>query len=149
MDSRKPQKKRSRRSSRPARTAIIPLPQVPEGERPLKFSFKHLDTEHPKFHPKECSVEFHCALLDKVKEYSSWTVEAFCEANGNDRRHAIFFPDTTEKQGFALLADEQFADTECWQFCLQRDREWRVHGFVLEDTFYVVWLDEYHKLYGK
>jgi hypothetical protein len=147
--SRTPQKKNKQRNAPQATTnAGIPLPHLPEGERPLKFSFKHLDIGHPKFNPAECSVGFYCALLDKIKEYSSWTVEGFCEANGNDRRHQIYFPETSEQQGFALLADEQFADTESWQFCLLQTREWRVHGFILADTFYVVWLDENHALYG-
>lgn len=143
---REPQKKKKVRNVA-AIAAGIPDPHIPTNERPLKFSFKHLDRGHSKFNPEECSVPFFVAMLEKIKDYSNWSVENFCEAHGNERRHQIVFQGTSEKQEFAILGEEQFADTESWQFCLLQHEEWRIHGFILADTFYVVWLDQFHRLY--
>lgn len=130
-------------------SASIPPPVIPAGERPLYFSFKHLDITCQKFHSENCSPEFYLAFLKKLREYSGWTVESFTDSNNNDHRHIIDFSGTTEPSGFAFLKNEQLEDSESWQFCLDKSSSQRVHGFILGDTFYVVWLDPNHNLYAE
>jgi hypothetical protein len=36
---------------------------------------------------------------------------------------------------------------EGWQFCLTANEHGRVHGIIIDDTFYVIWLDHDHQLY--
>jgi hypothetical protein len=117
----------------------------------LKFSFKHLDPDHPKFRIDECPKEFWCALHRSIKHYSTWTVEQFRDENNNlEKRHPIYFQETSEPNGFGI-DEEQLDYEEAWQFsvipvptCI-----WRVHGILQEDTFYVVWLDRCHRLFRK
>jgi hypothetical protein len=33
------------------------------------------------------------------------------------------------------------------QFCLSANEHGRVHGIIIDDTFYVIWLDHDHRLY--
>ncbi len=73
----------------------------------------------------------------------------FCDQNNQERRHVIYFPETSEPHGFPNLKEEQLSYHESWQFCLTRERDWRVHGILIDDTFYVVWLDPNHSLYGQ
>jgi hypothetical protein len=126
----------------------IPAPILPPATETLKFSFRHLDTETEKFLITHCSEEFLRQLVHTIKEFSSWTVEQFCDANNRERRHVIWFTDTTEPDGFPNMDREQLAYHESWQFQLTRERDWRVHGILIDDTFYIVWLDPNHSLYG-
>jgi hypothetical protein len=125
----------------------IPEVTIPTGERKLRFSFKHLDTTHHVFSPAYCEAEYHCALLERIKALSSWTVDQFCDHANNEHRHIIDFAETVEKDGFSSVEEEQLLFTESWQFEVMPKTLWRVHGFLIEDTFYVIWLDPNHQLY--
>jgi hypothetical protein len=50
--------------------------------------------------------------------------------------------------GVGLDAD-QIAYEEAWQFELTRQQDWRVHGILIDDTFFVIWLDANHLLYPR
>lgn len=144
------QKQKTKRLAGINTSAPIPRPVIPDGKQPLYFSFKHLDIKCQKFHSDHCSPEFYLAFLNKLREYSGWTVENFTDSNNNDHRHIIDFSETTEPNGFAILKNnEQLEDSESWQFCLDKSSSQRVHGFILGDTFYVVWLDPNHNLYAE
>ncbi|MGI9069853.1 MAG: hypothetical protein ACR2JB_00635 [Bryobacteraceae bacterium] len=61
----------------------------------------------------------------------------------------IDFDRTLEKGGFIEapgVDEDQLAYLEAWQFEVCPGKQWRVHGFISEDTFYIVWLDPEHKL---
>ncbi|MBZ5628113.1 MAG: hypothetical protein LAO06_04520 [Acidobacteriia bacterium] len=130
-------------------TPAIPEIVVPAENRPLRFSFKHLDTANRKFQLADCNAEFFRALVERIRDYSSWTVDDFCDQNNNEHRHVIHFPDTTEPNGFAGLGfdPDQLEYHEAWQFELSPIEEWRVHGILIDDTFYIIWLDADHNLY--
>jgi hypothetical protein len=130
------------------RRGEIPAPILPPAREILKFSFRHLDTYTEKFTVSHCDGEFLRQLLHTIRELSSWTVEQFCDQNNNERRHVIWFPDTTEPDGFPNLDKEQLSYHESWQFQLSKEQEWRVHGILIDDTYYIVWLDPNHALYG-
>lgn len=126
-----------------------PCPE-PETER-LQFSFKHLDENHPKFKIESCSSDYLRALLLQIKVYSDYTEEQFTDQNNNDHRHWNFWRDTTETNGFTNLSDE-IQNEYSWQFALNPQSRkapganWRVHGMLVGNVFYIVWLDPQHKL---
>ena len=65
--------------------------------------------------------------------------------------HEIGFEDTSEKGGFPDLG-EQLETDDAWQFAVDVSKPeglWRVHGFFIDSTFYIVWLEEHHRLYPK
>jgi len=129
-----------------------PVWYVPAGRGHLRFSFKYLDVNHGSFAVCDCDLAFFIELANRLKEYSTWTVEQFRDANNTiEHRHPIDFSDTSEKRGFPNIDPEEFADGENWQFAVSLSPSYigRVHGVLLGDTFFVVWLDKCHRLYRK
>ncbi|MEJ1826111.1 hypothetical protein SMA73_25430, partial [Escherichia coli] len=62
------------------------------------------------------------------------------------RAHRHHWRGTTEKLGFPHLPDE-WDGHEAWQFQLSANKHGRVHGILVDEVFYVVWLDPEHRLY--
>ncbi|NMG11911.1 hypothetical protein DP117_35700 [Brasilonema sp. UFV-L1] len=62
------------------------------------------------------------------------------------RCHPIDWIDTTESC-FGFPGEEQLVDTP-YQFSISSNKHGRVHGFFIEEVFYIVWLDPNHKLYS-
>jgi hypothetical protein len=80
------------------------------------------------------------------------TVDDFLDQNNKEHRHKIFFEDTSEKDGFVGapgVDKDQIGYLEAWQFQVCDATDWRVHGFILDETFYIVWLDPLHRLYPR
>lgn len=133
----------------------IPEPRVPAASNPLRFSFKHLDTEHLRFALGDCSKDYLDELFICLRVYSTWSVDQFSDQNNKARRHVIKFEETTEKNGFPHVDKEQLAIHDCWQFqvcrrCLDNrcsHNQWRAHGMLIEEIFFIVWLDPRHHLY--
>jgi hypothetical protein len=138
------------------RSGSIPEPRPSSIDKlPLKFSFKHLDFENLKFRPSVCTLEYLLALLEALQRFSTWTVDQFMDINDKENRHSIYFPETSEPDGFEGIPPgdvEQFGYHDGWQFRIyspqQPWQQWRVHGILIDDTFFVVWLDERHLLYN-
>lgn len=137
----------------PPRPTKKPSPRIP---RPVKadqlfsaeiidFSFKHLDTTHQRFGLSVCDADFFYALFEEIKALSSDTVQNFCLPDKDRHSHQINFEQTTEPNGFPDLG-EQLEPELCWQFALRKDRPWRVHGFFIGSTFYIIWFDPSHQL---
>jgi hypothetical protein len=134
----------------------IPEPGPTRTEQlPLRFSFKHLDLEKQKFHPSKCEIEYFVRLFHTLRKFSTWTVEQFTDQNNNEHRHIIWFSDTSEPDGFAHIPNvdsDQFGYEGGWQFAVDHPEKpwlrWRVHGILIDEIFFVVWLDQEHLLFG-
>jgi len=69
-------------------------------------------------------------------------------------RHTIDWAITNIPTGFASSKPDDIGTDEAWQFGLQDEEgnvkktPYRVHGYVYERTFYIVWLDHNHFLTG-
>jgi hypothetical protein len=97
-------------------------------------------------------VTFFLELIIALHRYSTWPEEDFVNENNNEHRHRIWFPQTSEPEGFAGapgIDPDQLGFLEPWQFSICRESDWRVHGFIVDGTFYVVWLDPNHALYPR
>lgn len=115
----------------------------------LRFSFKYLDFQNAKFLPSDCSHEYLCKLFKMLHIFSDWRVGDFVDQNNNEHRHILAFETSTEPNGFQIPEAEQMGYVEGWQFSVRPEVYYdrgRVHGAIVDDTFYVVWLDEHHRL---
>lgn len=76
------------------------------------------------------------------------TVAEFRRAGGKPlRSHEIRFYETSEKKGFG---HGEIYEGECaWQFSLTSNEHGRVHGLLVQNIFYVIWLDPKHRLYAE
>lgn len=62
------------------------------------------------------------------------------------RNHTHDWSKTARPNGFSSL-NEHFRDYPGWQFCISANEHGRVHGVIIDDTFYIIWLDHNHNLY--
>jgi hypothetical protein len=112
----------------------------------LTFSFKYLQSEHHKFSGNRQETAYWLTLLDRLKALSGLTAqELLINRSSSLRCHPIKWQDTSEN-GFGLPNEEQLVDTP-YQFSLSSNEHGRVHGFFIDQVFYIVWLDPNHQLY--
>ena len=126
-----------------ARSAI---PTTKVRDEPLRFSFQYFRDD-----PEMCPGEYDCAytqkLIERLQALSSWTVTQFTtKTDKGVRNHRIDWDRTARPDGFAHL-NQQLRDSDAWQFSVSSNAHGRVHGLLIDSTFYVVWLDYNHALY--
>lgn len=112
----------------------------------ISFSFKYYQHSHSKFSCSEKEVIYWLTLLERLKALSSLSAqELLINRSSSLRCHPIKWEDTSET-GFGLPNEEQLVDTP-YQFSLSSNEHGRVHGFFINEIFYIVWLDPDHLLY--
>lgn len=138
-----------RRGKVPRLAETIPSVQPLPDADTLRFSFKHLDlTGNAKFSLTRCRDGYLKTLLERLRDLSRLTAKEFRTSRSSAlRSHPIDFSETTEPQRFHTL-NEQLRSEQAWQFQLTANEHGRVHGILLLDTFYVVWIDPDHELYS-
>ncbi len=113
----------------------------------ISFSFKYYRDAHNKFSCNNKAAKYWLTLLDRLRTLSALSAKELMVNRGNALRcHPIKWEDTSEN-GFGLPNEEQLADTPC-QFSLSSNKHGRVHGFLIDEIFYIVWLDPDHVLYS-
>jgi hypothetical protein len=118
----------------------------------ISFSYKYLKNDNHKFCINSKSQEYIAnylqTLLERLRDLSSMTVNEITVINAKSLRcHKIDWADTTETC-FGLMNEDQLVDIP-YQFQLSSNEYGRIHGFFIENVFYVVWLDPDHLLYSK
>ena len=136
----------ARGQSRPP-SGKIPAASPPQDEL-LRFSFKLLDLSNPKFSTSRCGSGYVDRFLRRLRDLSAIKVGEFRSNKSKAiRAHRIDFPSTTEPNGFASL-NAQLREVGAWQFEITVNEHGRVHGILIDETFYVVWIDPEHRLYA-
>src|SRR5258706_5016601 len=94
----------------------IPPASVPSENVPLRFSFKLLDLDHPKFRTQRCRDGYLEHFLKRLRDVCSITVREFrCNRSPSLKSHRLDFSQTSEAFGFTNL-NEQLKAEEAWQF---------------------------------
>lgn len=102
-----------------------------------KFSFSNID--EVKYLPK---------MIDRLKGISTFTMNEFLN-NGSAslRCHPIKWSDeNVTEDSFGLNNEDEIVDTP-FQFAISQNKYGRVHGFIIDSTFYIRWIDPSHNLY--
>ena len=95
----------------------------------------------------DCETTYFLTLLERLKNFSTWTVQELLRNRSSAIRcHSIEWSDTTE-DGFDLPNEEQLVDPPD-QLSISTSGHGRIHGFFIDDIFYIVWLDPKHLLYS-
>ena len=117
--------------------------------REVVFSFKHLQ-ENEKFSHSEGyedkpdgAVRFYKQLIDRLHGFSRYKLSEVTGRDKRDHSHPIIWEKTSERDGFPLH-EQQIG--ECYQLCLGTNQG-RIHGFFVDNTFYIVWCDPNHRLF--
>lgn len=112
----------------------------------VRFSFRHL-TFNDKFQlPQANQGRYLQIFLERLRDISSMKVAEIKASGKGLRCHSIDWRGTTEPGGYAHLS-QQLQDCEPRQFSLTANEYGRVHGILIDNVFYVVWIDPSHALY--
>ena len=127
--------------------AIAIRQQVEKGQTELvNFSFKYLNEKAEKFIYSNKDGRYFTTLKERLKAISGMSItELYANRSGALRCHPINFVRTSEPD-FGIPQEEQIA-TQPYQFSISANQDGRVHGFIIKNTFYIVWLDPDHHLY--
>lgn len=113
----------------------------------ISFSLKHLQCNHTKFSFQNRNPQYLVTLLERLRDLSSMTVQEIRSNRSKVLRcHPISWEKTTEIC-FGIRNEEQIVETP-YQFSVSSNEHGRIHGFFIDDIFYIVWLDPEHKLYA-
>lgn len=113
----------------------------------LKFSFDHFSAADAELCPANFADGYVQALMDRLKNLSTWKVSEFLTPKGQAvRNHILTWARTSRPDGFTHL-NKKFQSYPAYQFQISANDRGRVHGLLIDDTFHVVWLDQDHKLY--
>lgn len=129
--------------------AKAPLGQIkksPPHEGRLTFSFALFDGVDSDICAEVFPNGYTRKLIERMQAVSQMTQTEFREAGRSLRSHTHEWAKTSRPNGFERL-NEQLRDYPGWQFCLSANEHGRVHGIIIGDVFYVIWLDLRHQLY--
>lgn len=110
---------------------------------PLRFSFTCLDLEHDLFNCGEThrvKDSWFTHLLNNLSEISKLNFKEFVNQRQHYDLHPIDWDQTSCKP---TLAD--YHQYEFMQFRLSSSTG-RVHGYFVDNTFFILWLDPHHNL---
>jgi hypothetical protein len=116
----------------------------------IRFSFKFYQPDHEEMHCRDREADYFRKLLDRIKDLSNEPIKSLTQGKTDrtTRFHPINFrEERVSRDGFGIAGWEQYDDA-AWQFSLSANEHGRVHGFLIENVFYVVWLDPRHRLYS-
>ena len=124
----------------------IPAPSLSTAH--LSVSFKHFKEREP-FLVLYGQANYFSVLLQRLRAVCGMTMSAFRTSDSKAlRSHPIKWEDTTEPEGFDHLNPQLREQIIGWQFSVSSNEHGRVHGFIVDEVFYVVWLDPFHRLYA-
>jgi hypothetical protein len=131
--------------------AIVP-PKVISDQENIVFTFSYFNSSHAISAHGQDAAYFH-DLLERLKAMCGFKVKEFREAHAaaynpkSIRAHKIDWTHhKCSQKGFGVPQREDL-DAIGWQFTVSKSKRGRVHGFLIDRVFYVVWLDPEHKLY--
>jgi hypothetical protein len=116
----------------------------------VRFSFIYFNREHELFTCGKAPDGWFLVLFDNLKEISKLTKNEFLfdqryKNHYDTHQHDWDKQDETRYYPLPEGMFEQIKD-DCWQFRLSSSNG-RVHGFMIENVFYIVWLDPHHNFY--
>lgn len=118
--------------------------EIPQG---ISFSFRYFENDNQKFLFNDKDFRYFECLLLRLRDLSKLTVpEIINNRSKSLRYHLIRWVDTTEPNGFGIPNEEEIVGS-AYQFQISSNEHGRVHGFFIENVFYIVWLDPNHNLY--
>lgn len=112
------------------------------------FSYKYLSLDKEKFNVNAKDSKYFCKLKERLRDISKMKMDEMLRPRNP---HAIKFnsikwddPRVTEKN-FGIPNEEEVA-YDPREFSISVNEHGRVHGFCIDNIFYIVWFDPEHNL---
>jgi hypothetical protein len=118
---------------------------VPKNEK-MFFSFELFDAQDSDVCPAIFPDVYTKKLMSRLAAVSQMTEAEFRQPGKSLRSHELDWKKTSKPDGFSHLNQQQ-RDLMPWQFSVSANEHGRVHGIIIDNLFYVVWLDVNHCLY--
>jgi hypothetical protein len=116
-------------------------------KREVIFSWRFFDRSHKYFNMGNTDSPWFISLLDCLQDVSRLTVEEFRQQS--ERRGLRVHPHDWRRASAKFnLPEESFEQYKenCLQFSISKANG-RVHGILIDNVFYIVWLDPLYNLY--
>lgn len=121
-------------------------PTQVSANRPVVFNFKNLTDKTSKFNYKAKDKKYFLKLLERLVAVSCMDRDTMTVANRDALRcHKINFEEERVSESTFNLG--QGCDENAWQFQISSNKHGRIHGYFVDNIFFVVWLDPDHELY--
>ncbi|MBU4512930.1 hypothetical protein KKD19_06890 [Patescibacteria group bacterium] len=122
-------------------------PSSIEGDDKISFNFRRMRSDGDKFKYCDKDSRYFLKLVERLRDVCHLTpLELKTSRSSSLKCHQINFADSRcTEDGFGF--NSQDIDDNGWQFEISQNEHGRIHGFFLENIFYVVWLDPKHELY--
>ncbi|EQB35055.1 hypothetical protein M948_18320 [Virgibacillus sp. CM-4] len=130
---------------------IIPkeqLDRIKIGQKQdIVFSWRFFDRYNKLFSMGNSKREWFIGLIDCLSNVSKMKVMEFRQQSKKRglRVHSHNWKNATDKYNFTDEWFDQHSD-DCLQFSISKANG-RVHGFLIDNVFYIIWLDPEHNLY--
>jgi hypothetical protein len=113
----------------------------------IRFSFKYIDFSD-KYPLQSKDDGYFKSFFERLRSLSRMKVDEFrTNKDKSLRAHTHIWSQNSEPEGFNHLND-QLRQCEPWQFQLSSNKHGRVHGILLDEVFYIIWLDPKHCIQG-
>lgn len=139
-------------------TGTLPKTNISSVPTELHISYRYLCLDNKKYSLDSITdnrerIRLENALLSKLQEYCELDNFKLKLSDKNYKKHNHIHPinwkdPQIREENFTSIDDEtmkQIKD-ECWQLGIDNNT-FRIHGFFIDNVFYVVWLDPKHQLY--
>ena len=131
------------------KATAIPRPKLEEFR--VKYSFEFLDVvSNGKFTLDKCQSGYLQHFFERLKSIGLHTEKQLRTDRSLQRglhSHPLDFSTTSEPGGFGVMKDRW--DGNAWQIGVTVNEHGRLHGFLEDGVFYLVWIDAEHLLYPK
>lgn len=151
-----PKKKKPVISTQPS--SLIKTSDISKNDFTFQVSFAKLDLENKKYSMKSLTdnrerIDYNSAFFKKMQEYGKHSnFKKYINDNknyaDNNHIHPIDWNDNRIRENrFTSLDNETWRQVanECWQLGI--NGRFRIHGYFVENVFYIIWLDPMHNLY--
>lgn len=121
---------------------------IPDINDLISFSFKYLDFNNEKFNIEKTSENYFISVVEKLKNLSTFNKKELLNNHSKALRfHQIDFKDDSVSEDFFGIPKEDEIVDIPYQFQISSNEHGRVHGFFINNIFYIVWFDRNHNLY--
>ena len=146
--SKKSKEERKKRLKTTPEQALEKFKTTQTSDAKIHFRFDFFDAYHTFFNGSVADFDWARGLILRLSELQDLTV-SFFKTNVRFKKLQYVHPITWEKtrlDSFGIDHQSPDLDEDAWQFGLSKTNG-RVHGFFINNFFYVVWIDPEHRLY--
>lgn len=112
------------------------------------FSYKYLNIDNKKFNIRNKDCNYFCNLKERLRDISKMTMnEMLTPRNPHALKfNPINWDDKRVTESCFDIPNEKEIAYNPREFSISVNKDGRVHGFCIDNIFYIVWFDPDHNL---